>query len=158
MQNGKIEFPAPLVAVANWLVPGAGYLMIGQTARGLTIGFTIITLFVLGILIGGIHVIDPPVFTPGIGNAVQLFTHKASAVLVKPAYIGQFLTGAIGLIGSWIGPSQPSSHARANDIGTLYTAIYNPQLRSVEYRWPNRLRMYQSFAFFEEYDVQVDFA
>ena len=123
MQNGKIEFPAPLVAVANWLVPGAGYLMIGQTARGLTIGFTIITLFVLGILIGGIHVIDPPVFTPGIGNAVQLFTHKASAVLVKPAYIGQFLTGAIGLIGSWIGPSQPSSHARANDIGTLYTAI-----------------------------------
>lgn len=46
----------------------------------------------------------------------------------------------------------------AQGFGTLYTAIYNPQLRAVEYRWPNRLRMHQSFAFFEEYDVQVDFA
>jgi predicted choloylglycine hydrolase len=44
----------------------------------------------------------------------------------------------------------------AQGFGTLYTAIYNPQLRAMEYRWPNRLRMYQSFAFFEEYDLYVD--
>ncbi len=43
----------------------------------------------------------------------------------------------------------------AQNFGTLYTAIYNPQLRAMEYRWPNRLRMYQSFAFFEEYDLNV---
>src|SRR5437588_723054 len=52
--------PAPLVAVANWLLPGAGYLLIGQIARGLTIGLTILGIFVLGILIGGVHVVDPP--------------------------------------------------------------------------------------------------
>ncbi len=45
----------------------------------------------------------------------------------------------------------------AQGFGTLYTAIYNPQLRAMEYRWPNRARMYQSFAFFEEHEVLVDF-
>lgn len=44
----------------------------------------------------------------------------------------------------------------AQGLGTLYTAIYNPQLRAMEYRWPNRVRMYQSFAFFEEHEVSVD--
>lgn len=43
-------------------------------------------------------------------------------------------------------------------FGTLYTAIYNPQLRAMEYRWPNHVRMYQSFAFFEEYEVWVNLA
>ena len=115
--------PAPIVAIVNWLVPGAGYLMIGEVARGLTIGITILALFVLGMLIGGVHVVDPPTFTPFVGSAVQGVLHKAKAVLEKPWYIGQFLSGAIGLISGWIGPAQPASHARANDIGTLYTAV-----------------------------------
>lgn len=46
----------------------------------------------------------------------------------------------------------------AQGFGTLYTAIYNPQLRAMEYRWPNRKRMYQSFAYFEEYELWVDLA
>ena len=46
----------------------------------------------------------------------------------------------------------------AQGFGTLYTAIYNPQLRATEYRWRNGVRMYQSFAFFEEHDVWVDFS
>ena len=44
----------------------------------------------------------------------------------------------------------------AQGFGTLYTAIYNPQLRAMEYRWPDRVRMYQSFAYFEEYELWVD--
>ena len=43
-------------------------------------------------------------------------------------------------------------------FGTLYTAIYNPQLRAMEYRWPNHTRMYQSFAFFEEHSLLVELA
>jgi predicted choloylglycine hydrolase len=45
----------------------------------------------------------------------------------------------------------------AHGFGTLYTAIYNPQRRAMEYRWPNRLRMHQSFAFFEEGQRLVEF-
>ena len=44
----------------------------------------------------------------------------------------------------------------AQGCGTLYTAIYNPQLRAMEYRWPDKMRMYQSFAAFEEYEVMVN--
>jgi predicted choloylglycine hydrolase len=43
-------------------------------------------------------------------------------------------------------------------MGTLYTAIYNPQLRAMELRWPRRQRMYQSFAHFEECDLWVELA
>jgi predicted choloylglycine hydrolase len=50
------------------------------------------------------------------------------------------------------------SNNYAQGFGTLYTAIYNPQLRAMEYRWPQHIRMYQSFAYFEEYDVWVDLA
>ena len=46
----------------------------------------------------------------------------------------------------------------AQGFGTLYTAIYNPQLRAMEYRWPNQVRMYQSFAFFEERQLWVSLA
>jgi predicted choloylglycine hydrolase len=40
-------------------------------------------------------------------------------------------------------------------FGTLYTAVYNPTLRAMEYRWPYQMRMYQSFAYFEERDFWV---
>lgn len=110
------KVPAPVIAIVNWLIPGSGYLMLGQVARGLTIGFTILILFFLGILIGGIHVVDPPNFSLAHGNLIR-------TILEKPWYIGQFMSGAIGLICGWLGPLQPPSHARANDIGTLYTAV-----------------------------------
>jgi predicted choloylglycine hydrolase len=44
----------------------------------------------------------------------------------------------------------------AQGFGTVYTAIYNPQLRAMEYRWPQKRRMYQSFSHFEEAEVWVE--
>ena len=47
---GYAAYLAPaIVAVAGWFVPGAGYWLLGQFARGTTIGVTIVVLFVLGI-------------------------------------------------------------------------------------------------------------
>ena len=40
-------------------------------------------------------------------------------------------------------------------LGTLYTAVYNPSLRAMEYRWPNHKRLYQSFNAFDEGEVDV---
>ncbi|NOQ36286.1 MAG: hypothetical protein GQ569_10380 [Methylococcaceae bacterium] len=42
-------------------------------------------------------------------------------------------------------------------FGTLYTAIYNPQLRATEYRWPNQIKIYQSFDYFEEYELWINY-
>ncbi|HXE55266.1 MAG TPA: DUF6677 family protein [Tepidisphaeraceae bacterium] len=52
--------PSPLVALAAWLLPGAGYWLLGQRSRALTVGITIIVLFVVGLLIGGVRVIEVP--------------------------------------------------------------------------------------------------
>jgi hypothetical protein len=50
----------PLVAIAGWILPGSGYLLIGQRWRGFVTGISIIALFLGGLLIGGVRVIEVP--------------------------------------------------------------------------------------------------
>jgi hypothetical protein len=55
--------PGPLGYAAvglAWLVPGAGHLAIGQRGRGLVFLITIHLLFLSGLLLGGIHAMNPP--------------------------------------------------------------------------------------------------
>lgn len=153
MPQTRSIVPAPLVAVAAWLLPGAGYLMLGQISRGLTIGITILTLFVTGVLIGGIRVIDVPGFTSlgekkivvrddpnrQVGPAHREWALRAQpmqTVFEKPWYVGQILTGPVCVAASYFSvyaatPENPGavvsrvapSHARVWEIGTLYTAV-----------------------------------
>jgi len=108
--------PAPVVALVTWVLPGSGYWLIGQRARGLTIGITIIVLFVLGLLIGGMRVVDPP---------PAFFSNPVSAITDKPWFVGQILAGPMTLLTASISnsPEYFSSHSRVNEIGTLYTAV-----------------------------------
>jgi hypothetical protein len=48
------------VALAAWIIPGSGYLLLKQNARGLTVGICVLTLFFLGLLVGGIRCLDVP--------------------------------------------------------------------------------------------------
>lgn len=65
----------PIVAVAGWLVPGAGYWLIGERVRAVTVGVSIVILFGLGILIGGVRAIQ----VPGYGeNGRKLYLAKES--------------------------------------------------------------------------------
>ncbi len=43
-----------------WLVPGAGHIVIGQRQRGMIFLITIHALFAMGLIIGGIHAMNPP--------------------------------------------------------------------------------------------------
>jgi hypothetical protein len=52
--------PPPVVALASWLLPGFGYLLMGQRKRGFTVGISILLLLVLGLLIGGVRVMEVP--------------------------------------------------------------------------------------------------
>lgn len=108
--------PVPLVAVAGWILPGAGYWLIGQRSRALTVGISILILFALGMLIGGIRVVEAP---PG---------YSLPMILQRPWYIGQILAGPVTLLcntlaSNWTASGAPYSHARVYEIGTLYTAI-----------------------------------
>lgn len=110
----------PLVALAGWLLPGAGYLMIGEKVRGFVIMITILLMFAVGILIAGIRVIDVPGYD-SLGRAVRvaangqkidpntnayatgtwaLKAQPVNQIVNKPWYVGQVLTGPVCLVAS----------------------------------------------------------
>ena len=115
--------PPPLVALAGWLLPGAGYWLIGQRTRAITVGITILLLFAFGVLISGIRVVQAPDMTSP-GNVAQ-------KILTRPWFIGQVLTGPVGIVSAYISDQlaqSPTYHAieakaRLAEIGTLYTAV-----------------------------------
>jgi len=124
---GKILMPPPpLVALAGWVLPGLGYWLIGQRLRGFVIGVSILLLYLAGLIIGGMHVIDAPT-----GLTMPL-------IFAKPWFIGQVLAGPVTLgcsymannWGTYIDPGTlrqmtgvALSHSRVNEIGVLYTAV-----------------------------------
>lgn len=125
--------PSPLVALIGWLVPGAGYLLLRQYARGLTIGVTILLVFVLGLLIGGVRVIDVPGFDDAGARREQngqwrLTVAPVAEIANKPWYVPQILAGPVTLLAGQVSLHAARSridpsHARIRDIGTLYTAV-----------------------------------
>src|SRR5689334_2378668 len=109
--------PAPLVAAAGWVLPGVGYLLIGQKARAIVVGITILVLFMCGLLIGGVRVVDVPgyddqgrrVVLDARGNVDRSGRSNASGdwaltarpfaeIANKPWFVGQILAGPMCLI------------------------------------------------------------
>lgn len=128
--------PQPLlVALAGWALPGLGYLLVGQRARGLTTGMTIVALFLAGLLIGGVRALDPPSLSGGTEGRQDSRRSFRDEILSKPWYIAQVLTGPVGLVASYAAtraaepdpqtdePAGVESHARVNEIAVLYMAV-----------------------------------
>ena len=123
VDNISMAAPPPMVALAGWLVPGAGYWLIGQRRRAYTVGITILAIFMFGILISGIRVVQAPDRT-GPGGLPQ-------RILARPWFLGQVLTGPIGIASAYVSDQLASSpkygaieaKARLAEIGTLYTAV-----------------------------------
>jgi hypothetical protein len=151
MPNDRTSVSPPVVALAGWLLPGAGYWLLGQRGRALTVGITILSLFVFGLLIAGIRVMEVPGYdTAGqpvminiyddaeqrIGTKWILTAAPLSEIRNKPWSVPQVLTGPISILAAiWSvhesvpipgNPDQPhaeQSHARINEIGSLYLSI-----------------------------------
>jgi len=73
-RSREFSAPAPVVGLASWVFPGAGYWLLGQRARALTVGFTIIALFFLGLLIGGVRSLEVPGYS-GKAKQIRVSTH-----------------------------------------------------------------------------------
>jgi hypothetical protein len=111
----RFNFLAPIL---GWLIPGLGQWSIGYRRRGMYIGIGVIGLFLIGLLVGGLGVI----------NRGEGFWWYCGQVLVGPA------TPAINY---WNArhppPDDPAddpgyvyatpSFARVNEAGTLYTTL-----------------------------------
>ena len=58
-EESKSQSPV-LVALAGMVLPGLGYLLVGQRNRGIIVGLTLLLMFMGGILIAGIRVFEVP--------------------------------------------------------------------------------------------------
>ncbi len=142
-----ITTSVPIVALAGWLVPGLGFVLIGQRWRGYAAFAAIVFLFVAGLFIGGARVIDVPGYQEGqkilvvadnkarvpfgakvsVPTRWQLTASPFQAVMESPWYIAQIMAGPICLGGSALSidtaASYPKPTVRLGEIGTLYCAI-----------------------------------
>lgn len=127
---------SPVVAIAGFLMPGAGYVLLGDVARGLTVGITILALFMGGVLIAGIRVIDVPGYD-NLGNQRRYLRTREGAIarvdpenrrayeagewamkvrplneiIEKPWFVAQVLVGPVAIVGAnWsLVASQPQT-------------------------------------------------
>lgn len=93
-----------IVALLAWAVPGAGHFFIKEQKRAFIIFITIMALFLVGIYVGSIAVIDP--------------------VGAWPWYVGQMLTSpAIAIFGHATRVGGLVCFGRPHDVGQIYTAV-----------------------------------
>ena len=89
------EGPGPVAYLAlalSWLVPGLGHIMIGQVARGIIMGISIHLLFAGGLLLGGIHAINPPdqpiwTYTQFLTGWPMLVANHIERNIYEPVYV-----------------------------------------------------------------------
>jgi hypothetical protein len=132
----EIRVPPPIIALVGWILPGAGYWLLGQWARGTVVFVAILTLFASGLLIAGVRVIEVPGYDAR-GNMITvggqwIVTHGGlmSEVSSKPWFVCQILAGPMCLASAAgsielarHGSEYPRVHAPLETVGTLYTAI-----------------------------------
>jgi hypothetical protein len=93
-----------IVAIASWLLPGAGYFILKEKTRAVIIFVTILLTFAIGLYIGSIGVINP--------------------VDAKPWYVAQLMNSPfVALLGRITSSGQWSVYGRPAEIGQIYTSI-----------------------------------
>jgi hypothetical protein len=102
----------PLLAgVCGWLVPGGGYMLIGEWKRGVVVAVCITGLFLTGLYIGSVAVVDP------VYETLYYYTQ----ILASP------LVFVVDHISQNMGANTPAKRmlvfARPNEIGQIYTSV-----------------------------------
>lgn len=122
----------PHALVAAWLVPGLGHVLVGQRRRGVVIGLTVLGLWLSGLLIGGISIIDHE--QTGDGLAPRLSFWFVGQAMLSPSVavdmVHQRLKAtSLQRFGRPPHPEQQPrplftpAMGRAHEVGTLYTAL-----------------------------------
>ena len=97
-----------IVALVAWMIPGAGHFLINERKRGIIIFCIITTLFITGLYIGSIGVVDwvsgkvwfyaQILYSPAVGLIGNITKHGNYPTYGHPCDIGQIYTGIAGLL------------------------------------------------------------
>lgn len=132
----------PAAAVAAWLVPGLGHYLLGQKRRGVILASSIGLLWLIGVFIGGVSVVDRQ------GHPAWFLGQMLTAPSVAVQIYHERLKGAelLRRKQSPVGASTAQalyepSFGRTNEQGVLYTALAGLlnllAIMDVLYRDPN---------------------
>ncbi len=115
----------PLEAVFAFLVPGLGHVLLGERQRGLLVGGFIMLLFVMGLLIGGVAVLDNSSTYGPFSRWGEIFLGPAYAVeWVKERTLQK--AEALPVQGQALSPqawTYTPSYGRMEEQGVLYIAV-----------------------------------
>lgn len=99
----------PVAAIAAWILPGLGHHLLGQTRRGVIVGGSILAMWLLGLLVGNVSVIDA-------GDHPLWFVAQA---LLAPSLAVGLLTPELTTMGIDFEKSFLAMH----DQGVLFTSL-----------------------------------
>jgi hypothetical protein len=119
-------------AVLGWILPGLGHASLGDRRRGLLVGGGVLGLFLGGLLIGGLDVVDRRedhlwfLAQAGAGPVAWVADY-ANANLVASGRFGELLEAAhpdpMAPRGTVVEVSSLKSLAHPNEMGTLFAAM-----------------------------------
>ncbi len=105
-------------AIAGWVLPGMGHALIGERKRGMIIGITIGILWVAGLLVGGVSVIDRA------ENGAWFVGQVLAGPSIVIDYVVQVhLKPRARVAGASDGPPYEPSFGHVKEQGILYTAL-----------------------------------
>ena len=107
-----------VAAVLAWVLPGAGHLLLRQAGRGVLLAMTIGTLWLSGLLIGGISVVDR-----GDHPAWFLGQMLIAPSFVADAYRARLVREHGGSFAPDDDPPFEPAYGRAHELGTLFTSL-----------------------------------
>ncbi len=117
----------PLEAIAAWVVPGLGHWLLGQRLRGVVVGLTIIALWLGGILVGGVCVMDYRAPQDPSTQRGLSYWYLAQIMVAPSIPVSLYFVHVLDARGTPMpqtpdAPYEPS-YGRVNEQGTLYTAM-----------------------------------
>jgi hypothetical protein len=98
-------FPT-IVLLSGWLIPGAGHLILGKWVRALLIALAILTMFAIGIALGG------KLYSPNTGEPLDML-----------GFVGDLGAGLPYLIARLIGWGQAPVLVAIADYGTKFIVV-----------------------------------
>lgn len=118
----RVAVSVPVALLMAWVVPGLAHYFLAERLRGVCICAGVWGLFVAGVLIGGVRIVEAPRIEAA---------RPVQSVLSSPTFLGQAMAGPVAFVaayGSKVAAAHPQtagikSHARVNEIGTLYTTV-----------------------------------
>ena len=97
---------APAVGL-GWLIPGGGHFLLKRNGRGALMLASVMCMFLLGLMMRG------AMFQPQTGDIL-------TTIIYCGGFLGDLASGALYLLATWFGYSQPDVAGHVHDYGTKF--------------------------------------